>query len=312
MPRSSRWTGNDEMWDYAAALIRGGLTYSAVSAQLSNPENRKKFGLKVIPRPDTIRYQLKKRGLLESPPTRSALPQDELKSHHKALAFLGLGLRAQANVEETGRRGPQRNWLQHLRAGHWHGFRAGPLSTPVATEDEEIEIDEDWTNQVLDPRDLAYYGYFLEHLEATASGRTIAESLSALFKSTKGHTASFQALWAVAEQLLDEQAGGKPEASSTERVEYVMRRLHPAGTPVGRSIRPPARQRPQRDAGRAMVEEEMVEALRSRPEYLQLVQNWKRAVRGVENLRRSLKPIALVRRTVQDGECSICRLDDYS
>ena len=312
MPRSSRWAGNDEMWEYAAELIRGGLTYSDVSGRLSTPERRKKFGLVVVPSSDTIRYQIKRRGLLDRRRPGSALSPDDLSAHHGGLAFLGLALREQINVEDTGRSGPSRQWLRRLRAGNWHGFSAGPLYAPVAREDEEFEVYEDWTEQLLDPRELAYYSYFLEHLEATASGRTIAESLDALFESTDSHRVAFHALWAIAEKLIDERVAGIPEASSTERVEDVMGRVKPKGASERARNRPSARRTIPRNTGEANAEDAMADGLRSRPENLQLVRSWKKAVRASEKLKRSLKPSSLVRRVVQDGQCSICRLDDYS
>ena len=38
MPRRSQWAGNDEMWEHAANLVHGGMTYRDVETQLSKPE----------------------------------------------------------------------------------------------------------------------------------------------------------------------------------------------------------------------------------------------------------------------------------
>lgn len=301
------------MWEHAAELIRGGLTYEEVSARLSASELRKKFGLEVVPSGDTIRYQIKRRGLLDRRRPGSALPPDDLKAHHQGLVFLGLALREQVSLTQTSRGGWSLPVRKRLMIGSWHGFESGLLQTLVPQTGEEFEVDDEWTRRVFDPRTLRHYPYLVEHLESSAPGRDVARILETVFISAERYATAFQASWELTTDLIDDRVRGEPNGSSPKLAENVMERLHSDEGSQEGSGKP---QRRGRIAGSLKVssgvETEAFDALRSGPERLELQRSWRSAGRALEKLRLSLKPTSLVKRMVQDGECSICRLDDYS
>ena len=74
------------MWEHAAQLRRGGLSYSDIQGRLAGAD-RTRFGLIKVPSTDTIRYQLEKQSLLAKP--GSPLPPDELVAHYRALTVMG-------------------------------------------------------------------------------------------------------------------------------------------------------------------------------------------------------------------------------
>ena len=299
------------MWERAAELIRGGLTYEEVSGRLSESELRKKFGLEVVPLADTIRYQIKRRGLLDRRRPGSALSPDDLKAHHQGLVFLGLALREQVSLSRTRRGGWSLPLRGHLKVKTWHGFDSGLLETLVAQTGEEFEVEDEWTTGLFDPRTLRHYPYFVEHLESSASGREVARILETVFISAERYATAFQASWELITDLIDNRVRGESDGSSAKLAENVMGRLHSNEGSQGGSGKPSRRGKIARSLKvRSEVETEAFDALRSGPERLELQRSRRSAGRALEKLRWSLKPTSLVRRMVQDGECSICGLDD--
>ena len=120
------------------------------------------------PSGDTIRYQLKKLKLLEQSTPRSALMPDDLAGHCRGLNFMALVLRNK--LTDPG-------WATKT----WTGFSPGQIGYPEAEGEEELEINEQWTDDVDDPRDISQFRYLLAHLESTPDGHEVAVSITGVF-----------------------------------------------------------------------------------------------------------------------------------
>ena len=310
MPRRSQWAGNDTMWEYAATLARGGMTYRDVEAKLSESEQRKRFGLLAVPHADTIRNNVHRLGLLDPGRPRSALPPAELESHHRGLTYLGLALREQVRpTPQRSRRIPVAS-RELMGAHRWFGFDSGRLYTPEPQSREEFEVDEEWTEQLTDPRMLSHYGYFVEHLESTAAGREVAESLVAVFNFAERCTAAVQGLQLLDDEPIEERFVGEPDDTSAPSARNVVEAPY-RGEPGVQAENGSAGGR-RRARGRSPNIETgagAVDNLRNRPERDELRKSWTGAEQAAEKLKRSLRPASLVRRIVQDGQCGICRLN---
>ena len=65
----------------------------------------------------------------------------------------------------------------------WTGFTTGPLQNYEAQDEGEIEVSDEWTGDVSDPRDIPHFIRLTEHLESTVKGREILDTISNLFES---------------------------------------------------------------------------------------------------------------------------------
>lgn len=50
------------------------------------------------------------------------------------------------------------------------------------TGDEEVEVDEEWSSRIADPRKFSHFTYLQEHLDSTLGGRDISKATSSLFE----------------------------------------------------------------------------------------------------------------------------------
>ncbi len=229
----------------------------------------------------------------------------------KGLVFLGLALREQVSLSRTRGGGWSLPLQKRLMFGNWHGFASGPLETLEPQTGEEFEVDDEWTNRLFDPRTLRHYPYFVEHLESSAPGREVARILETVFMSAERYATALQASWELTTDLIDNRVRGESDGSSAKLAENVMGRLHSNEGSQGGSGKPTRRGKIARSLKvPSEVETEAFDTLHSGPERLELQRSGRSAGRALEKLRWSLKPTSLVKRMVQDGECSICGLDD--
>lgn len=172
------------MWEYAATLRKGGLSYSEIQGKLAG-EGRTKFGLIKIPSADTIRYQLEKRVLLGQ--AASPLPSDELESHLKALTYLGNALRYLIEDQP-----PDPDPMLPIvpsspEPATWRGFMRSLIYQPEAVTDAEAEVRDEWSYRSSGPESFTIYPYFRQHMDDTFAGRKVNNALDAVDRTARAY-----------------------------------------------------------------------------------------------------------------------------
>ena len=308
MPRASKWAANTEMWQYAADLVRGGKTYSEVHAKLSLSEVKKRFGLLDIPHADTIRYQIKQRGLLEQKRKPSALYPEDLKTHERGLSYLAMLLRGQSSIPDAPDTG---TGTDKHRPEEWTGFLPDTRNIFVPEESEEHEVYDQWISGIIDPRDLSHFEYLIEHLESSAKGKKIVHNIASLFEKAEEYSSASGRLWDVLhEDLVTEHQTESDNPALAARCGNIFDALHPTiQLPEGSrslrlkiSIKPSVRKTKLDDYGTPEVFSNHMDGA----EHLALIKSWMNLDDAAENLKRIMTPSSVVRRLIQDGQCSIC------
>ena len=312
MARSSKWAANPEMWQYAAALVRGGKTYAQVEALLAREEVTKQFGLLEVPHRDTIRYQIKQQGLLEQKRLPSSLFPEDLKAHQRALSYLALILRGQASVPDTSGTGSIAEGGQPDR---WTGFLPGFKNVFGPEDHEEHEVYDQWDSGTSDPRELSHFEFLIEHLDFSIKGKRIVRRITSVFEKAEEFSDASAQLWNVLNEDLAAEFEIEPGSPDLERrCKEIFDALHPtSGLPEGKkslrlriSVDPAHRPIKRGDFGTP----EVFRIRRGGSEHKNLVNAWKKLDEVAWELERALTPSSRVRRLVQDGQCSICALSN--
>lgn len=212
MPRKSKWDGNDEMWEWVAALHRGGVSYADIHARLSTKE-KARFALEEVPSPDTLRYQTKRRGLLTNSEP-SPLPPEELAEHRRGLSFLGVLLR-------EGVQGPPSVDLSSLQAiepdtpRFWDGgFTYEAPESVVALSEVEVETKQEWDSFV---QGMPSYKFLEQHLRSTPApeGKRILRDLNKVHRLAKNYDAAVRRMESRAYSEKKKSTGNYEEPSPT-------------------------------------------------------------------------------------------------
>ncbi|MCH8910992.1 MAG: hypothetical protein IH867_09680 [Chloroflexi bacterium] len=303
MGRRSKWVGKDDMWRYCAIKISGGVSYDSMNSLLDTAEMRKRFGLTEVPSSDAIRYNVQKLGLMDSITPGTDLPPDELIEHHRGLAFLALAIRYQVGLPSH----PAKD-VSGSSSWVWHGFHRGPVLNPQVNEKhaEEMEVKASWTQDVSGPGEIEHYEYLLEHLDSTAKGREILDTLRSVIIQASMHMKAYGRL---KESILERL----PKTSSQD--ELVIRNIQRAGDAVLRTLHPTVRSprgveylsRTKTDHRSAAIR--ILADLLDEDLHNSLIASWDASVKLSERLKRNLTPTSLVRRIIQEGTCQICASD---
>ncbi|MDG0867256.1 hypothetical protein [Candidatus Lucifugimonas marina] len=296
MARRSQWDDNPEIWEHAARLRAGGLTYSEIRGRLA-VKDKSRLGLEVIPTEDVIRYNLKKRSLIGK--TASTLPPDELEEHYRALTYMG-------NVLKGKIQSPMDKGAIPLG---WEGFEIGKIGWPDPRTEAEEEVSQEWDETSSGPEAFSQYDYFHRHMNATLLGRKVINLLAALKRTAAGYKEERIKLRNVVATAINKAL---PETDDTQREDLIgtlFSRINPR--PTQKTTRPrrvpgPTRKRSPTEARTAEKVAEVLEQLRSSDANAELKKQLRKLSIAQSYLSDALSPKTKVRRMIQDSECELC------
>lgn len=296
MARRSQWDDNPQIWEHAARLRAGGLTYSQIHGRLTG-KDKKLLGLEAVPTEDVIRYNLKKRSLIEK--TSSTLPPDELEEHYRALTYMG-------NVLKIKIQSPTDNGA---RGRDWQGFEIGEIWSPKPKTDAEEEASYEWDETDSGPEAFSQYEYFRRHMNATLFGRKVINGLDAVRRTAAGYKEERKKLRKLIATAVDKELTEIDKKKKDELVGSLFLQIIP--TPNRKPTRPrrpsrPSRRLQQAEEGTVEKVNEILEYLRSSDANADLKKSLKKLTIAQSNLCDALSPKTKVRRMIQDSECELC------
>lgn len=298
MARTSQWDDNPEMWELAARLRAGGLTYSGIRGRLAG-KDRVRLGLQVIPTEDVIRYNLKKRSLLEKTAT---LPPDELEEHYRALAYIGNALRYK--IQSPMDRGARRS--------SWQGFEGGKTRWPDPRTEAEEEVAYEWDETDSGPEAFSQYDYFRRHMNATLLGRKVINGLDAVKRTATGYREERIKLRKVVMAAFVRALPDIDKKQGAELVGILFSEINPT---IKKPKRPPLKPRgisgtslglPLTQPAIRDKVNEVLEHLRSSGVNADLTKKLRKLTIAQSYLSDALSPKTKVRRMIQDSECELC------
>jgi hypothetical protein len=296
MARRSQWDDNPEIWKHAARLRAGGLTYSQIQGRLAG-KDKARLGLEAVPTVDVIRYNLKKRSLVEA--TASTLPPDELEDHYRALTYMG-------NVLKSKIQSPL-----HMseKSRSWQGFEIGEINWPEPKTEAEEEVSYEWGQASSGPESFSQYAYFRRHMSATLLGRKVINGLEAVKRTAAGYKEERNELREVVSLAVRRAFRDIDNEQQAKLAESVFSKINP--TSERKTSRP---RRVHRPTQRLSVQEqettekvnEILEQLRLSDANLELKKKLSKLTIAQSNLADALSPKTKVRKMIQDSECELC------
>lgn len=296
MARRSQWDDNPEIWEHAARLRAGGLKYSEIHGRLAGVD-KKRLGLEAIPTEDVIRYNLKKRSLIEK--TASTLPRDELEDHYRALTYMG-------NVLKSKIQSPTEPGAQH--AG-WQGYEIGEISFPEPKTEVEEEVSWEWGETDSGPEAFSQYEYFCRHVSATLLGRKVVNGLVAVKRTATDYKEERKKLRSLVATAVDKALPEIDEQQRDQLTGSLFREINPTPKRKITRSRGPSKQSLKLQSTEKNITEkvnEVLEHLRSSEANADLKKTLKKLTIAQSSLSEALSPKTKVRRMIQDSECELC------
>jgi hypothetical protein len=302
MPRKSQWDDNDAMWAWVAKMRSGGMSLSDIHGKLTY-DMKPSFGLIAVPSIDTLRYNLKRRVLLQR--EASPLPPEELTEHRGALAYIGKVLRRKISAPPSIlSKGSVPNKIRF----DFSGFDTESIDGPSPRTESEEDADDEWqesSKRSLGPDVFGQYEYLRQHLDCTLVGRKVINALDSVKRTTAEYNTERQKL--LTRVVRD------VESEFTEILPFSKARI--AGV-LFQTIEPTEKFRTGKSnlTGRLPGADEVLRptvvkvfgSLTASKANADLAKALRKMATAQRNLKASLSPEPMITKMVRDSECDIC------
>jgi hypothetical protein len=302
MPRKSQWDDNDAMWAWVAKMRSGGMSLSDIHGKLTF-EKKASFGLIAVPSIDTLRYNLKRRVLLQR--EASPLPPEELIEHRGVLAYIGKVLRRKISPPTSIL---NKGSVPNNIVFDFSGFNTEPIGGPSPRTESEEDADDEWqdsSKRSLGPDVFGQYEYLRQHLDCTLVGRKVNNALDAVKRTTTEYNTERQ-------QLLT-RIMGDVESAFAKILPFSKARI--AGA-LFQAIEPTEKfltgkskltgRLPSADEALRPMVVQVLGSLTTSKANADLSKTFRRMTTAQRNLKASLSPEPMITKMVRDSECDIC------
>jgi len=300
--RKSKWDGNDAMWAWVAKQRSGGMSLFDIHGELS-VKMKTSFGLVEIPSVDTLRYNLKRRSLIQR--EASPLPPDELAEHRGVIAYIGKILRRNISAPPSIlKKGVTPDTVKF----EFTGFGAESIEGPSPKTEAEEDISDEWhhsSRRTIGPDVFGQYEYLRQHMDCTLVGRKVINALDAVKRTTGEYNTEREKLLTRVMSDVEAEFIEVPSNSKARIAWALFQTIEPTKKyRMGKSKL--ATKMARSDEILRPVVVQLLDRLAASKANANLSKAFRKMATAQRNLKASLSPEPMIRKMVQDSECDIC------